>query len=244
MIRDEIRSIVGRFRYRLLRKKIKVLNTDGVACLANTVSHNFTVFDDIDVDFRMRRMKWLIFGVLANELVSPASRFLMIGPRTENEILFLKSLGYTNVMGLDLISYSPWVALGDMHDMPFADNSFDVVVCGWVISYSKDPDRLAREIARVTRPGGVFALGFQRVTDSTPFIRTDEKMVHPEEKRKYRLVNSADDLKRLFSNVCEFEPLLTYNALLSDQPAEDTLAKTGFHSSQVLFVATITKKSI
>jgi len=43
--------------------------------------------------------------------------------------------------------------------MPYADNSWDAVMLGWVIPYSSEPELAAREVVRVTRPGGLIAIG-------------------------------------------------------------------------------------
>jgi len=48
-----------------------------------------------------------------------------------------------------------------MHAMRFANDSFDAVVLGWVLAYSEDPVRAAGEVARVTKPGGVVAVGVE-----------------------------------------------------------------------------------
>lgn len=42
--------------------------------------------------------------------------------------------------------------------LPFADDSFDGVVCCLVIEHSEDADRVLSEIARVLSPGGIFLL--------------------------------------------------------------------------------------
>ncbi|WP_426747163.1 aminotransferase class V-fold PLP-dependent enzyme [Myxococcus faecalis] len=42
----------------------------------------------------------------------------------------------------------------DMVDMPFADNSFDIIVCGFGLMFPPDKARVAREFKRVLRPGG------------------------------------------------------------------------------------------
>jgi SAM-dependent methyltransferase len=45
-------------------------------------------------------------------------------------------------------------ALGDMHDLPFSDGSFDQVLLFNVLPYSSDPARAIAEAARVLRRGG------------------------------------------------------------------------------------------
>ena len=44
--------------------------------------------------------------------------------------------------------------LANAEDLPFADNSVDIVICTQMIEYVTDPSALAREIHRVLRVGG------------------------------------------------------------------------------------------
>ena len=46
---------------------------------------------------------------------------------------------------------------GAAEDLPFADDSFDAALSSLVIAFMRDADAGAREMARVTRPGGVVA---------------------------------------------------------------------------------------
>lgn len=43
---------------------------------------------------------------------------------------------------------------GNIYDLPFPDGSVDAVTCERLFQHLEDPDRAAREIARVLRPGG------------------------------------------------------------------------------------------
>jgi SAM-dependent methyltransferase len=235
---DEFRCLVGRIRYKFMRNKLQTFDTSKVECIDNTVPYNLTALSHISTDFSMRRMKWLIHGTLASELVDPDSKFLFVGPRTENELLFLKGLGYKNVTGLDLISYSPWVKVGDMHNMPFETNSFDVVICGWTIPYSTDCYKLVQEMARVCRSGGVLSVGFQHTVANAPEIPTTNGA-----RLSGASVNSIGDLTKLLAGMkhCDVQPILQYDALLADHTAEKQLEKTGLASSQVLFVGKIDK---
>ena len=91
----------------------------------------------------------------------------MIGPRNENDLLIASAyfdLPLECVRGLDLISYSKQIDLGDMHDMPYDDNQFDIVVCGWTLSYSNAPLKLAAEMTRVCKHQGLIAVGVEYST--------------------------------------------------------------------------------
>jgi hypothetical protein len=85
----------------------------------------------------------------------------IIGPRFANERFLARGLGYHahQIRMLDTYSYSRHVDVGDMHDMPYPDDSFSAVVCGWTLAYSATPEVAAREITRVLQPGGHLVLG-------------------------------------------------------------------------------------
>ena len=46
---------------------------------------------------------------------------------------------------------------GGAEDLPWPDDSFDAALCSLVIAFMSDPEKGLREMARVTRPGGVVA---------------------------------------------------------------------------------------
>ena len=112
------------------------------------------------------RTNLLIFPLAIIETLNINSRILVIGPRNENDIFALRGLGFKlkNIVGLDLISYSKYIKLGDMHHIPFPNDSFDAIICGWTLSYSTDPYLAASEMFRVTRPGGIVGIGVEYST--------------------------------------------------------------------------------
>lgn len=58
------------------------------------------------------------------------------------------------VMGNPLLDEAHVIKAGAA--LPFADNSFDVIVCDWVIEHIEDVAGLAAEVERVLKPGGWF----------------------------------------------------------------------------------------
>ncbi|MEL6557519.1 MAG: class I SAM-dependent methyltransferase [Bacteroidota bacterium] len=131
--------------------------TDGVA--KNTIMHNLKGLSD----YAAVRPLALIKPLSVIETLSKDSTILSIGPRTEGELFAMVGYGFLpkNIRGLDLITYSPWVDIGDMHDMPYDDSSFDVIFAGWVIAYSHTPEIAAKEMVRVVKNGGIIAIGVQ-----------------------------------------------------------------------------------
>ena len=57
-------------------------------------------------------------------------------------------------MGFETVTFEP----GYVEDLPFEDDSFDVVISNGVINLSPEKDRVFEEASRVLRPGGRMAL--------------------------------------------------------------------------------------
>jgi SAM-dependent methyltransferase len=114
------------------------------------------------------RILKLIQPLAVIDRLTPSSSVLAIGCRFETDLLYLTAYGFApeNIRGLDMLSYSPWVDLGNMHAMPYKDSSWDAVLLGWVLTYSDDPKRAAREIVRIVRPGGLVAIGLTCYPDA------------------------------------------------------------------------------
>ncbi|GIH05487.1 hypothetical protein Rhe02_35540 [Rhizocola hellebori] len=74
------------------------------------------------------------------------------------------------VLGLargEVTSPNVTFAVGDVHALSFADNTFDVVHAHQVLQHVADPVRALREMGRVCRPGGLVAV---RDSDYAGFI--------------------------------------------------------------------------
>ncbi|WP_420472433.1 class I SAM-dependent methyltransferase [Brevundimonas sp. FT23042] len=178
-----------------LRKKLRTL--DSPDAVKVNVMHNMKSIWGVN-----NRMNLLTYPLSVIETLDAEAKILVIGPRNENDLLSLAGLGFKreNILGLDLISYSPAITLGDMHNIPFPAGHFDAVICGWTISYSTNPSLAASEMVRVTKPGGVLAIGVEYSTMGP----ADEKALLGYELQEFenigRRLNSTHDFRNLFAD--------------------------------------------
>lgn len=165
---DQILQMPG-IRMALTAARIARLETDDVrihaklddGVIENTVEHNLQA---IKQTAAIRRPDFLIQPLVSlnrSRVDISNMTVLTVGPRTEAEIFSLIAAGFEpkNIRGLDLISYSDFVDLGDMHAMPYGNDSFDVVILGWVLGYSTDIPKVVEEVIRVAKPGAYIAVG-------------------------------------------------------------------------------------
>lgn len=161
---DELRCYLMLKRWHEFEAKGgKVVVHDGQVpdAIENTVRHNMSHLGKGTAFARPMGLLGPLLGIDQVAFNVAGVRVLIVGPRTENEILLYLANGFGagKVRGLDLMSYSPWVDVGDMHDMPYADDSFDVVLFSWVLGYSTNQKKAVAEAVRVTRPGGLVGIG-------------------------------------------------------------------------------------
>ena len=178
------------FYFIRIRRRLRTMNSEDA--YKATVTHNIRSLYGAN-----NRMNLLLFPLSVIETLNADSKILVIGPRNENDLYSLVGLGFKlqNILGLDLISYSRHIKLGDMHCLPFPDASFDAVVCGWTLSYSANPRKAADEIRRVARKGGIVAIGVEYST----MTQSDElQLVGYVIQDSGRRINSTTDIKDLF----------------------------------------------
>lgn len=158
----ELRNMIAAARITQLKPEdIRTVDGNTPSSVENVVKYNV---EGLTSMWALQRPALLINPLACCDYIAArrqALDVLTVGPRTEAEIFALMAAGFNSakIRGLDLISYSPFVDVGDMHDMPYNDNTYDVVILGWVLAYSIDNPKAVSEVLRVARPGAFIAVG-------------------------------------------------------------------------------------
>lgn len=89
-------------------------------------------------------------------------KVLSVGPRNEGELFQIRSLGFKwkNIYGIDLLSYSEKIVLGDIHNSNYQNDFFNIIFCGWVLTYSEDYEKIIDELFRLVKNNGIITIGF------------------------------------------------------------------------------------
>ena len=157
-----VREILTAMRIQRLKPEdIRSLDGDIPAGVENVVKYNI---EGVTGMWSLNRPSFLINPLVCSQYFNRHAgslEVLSIGPRTEAEIFALIAAGFNpkRIRGMDIISYSPFIELGDMHDIPYEDGSFDVIFLGWVLAYSTDNKLAVSEVLRVARPNAFIAVG-------------------------------------------------------------------------------------
>ncbi|MDA1055785.1 MAG: class I SAM-dependent methyltransferase [Planctomycetota bacterium] len=78
---------------------------------------------------------------------------LCVGVRNPIELDEFRRRGFARVTGIDLFSLRSDILVMDMHDLKFADDSFDVVFASHSLEHSPTPNLAAKEFVRVAKNG-------------------------------------------------------------------------------------------
>lgn len=155
----KVRSLVAQWRYRDLdaANKIRFHQGSQEDVLPHTAEYNeLSLRSSVGYDrgvcviYPLRSIGWVTENV-------QNLKVLVIGARTEVELFALLATGFKpeNISMIDLISYSPFVEIGDMHKLRFADDTFDIILLSHVLPYSSSPQKAAHELCRVAKHGGL-----------------------------------------------------------------------------------------
>ena len=202
----KLRFLVVRIRYFFLKKKMR-FNKHGSDNIGEaTISHNLSAFNYNGGFGVGQRMGLLIYPVIAYNTFYTIDRselkVLLVGCRTEDDIFWMRSYGYSQAVGFDLFSYSDNIIVGDIHKTEFTSQSFDVVLLGWMISYTKDPAGVVKECRRILKPGGLLGVGLEHNPNQ------DNANVAPP---RVNTLNSTLDIISLLNSSIDHKVLFEYD---------------------------------
>jgi len=121
--------------------------------LSSQVHKTITKIDK-DPGFRYKRLIKELLKVCAGTKIE----VLCVGCRNHYELDAFERAGFEKVVGIDLVSVDSRITVMDMHDMKFADNSFDVIYSADSLEHAFDIERVAREFCRVVRNNGYLVI--------------------------------------------------------------------------------------
>ncbi len=118
----------------------------------------------------------------------------------------------------------------DLTSLTFPDDSFDAVLCSHVLEHIPDDDAALRELARVTRPGGLIVLQHPVHQDHDTYedwtITSPEgRLAHFGQADHVRIYGSNDFSTRLQAAGLHFEQLRTADIATEQQVRENGLAE-------------------
>ena len=77
-------------------------------------------------------------------------------------------------------------SVGDVTKTEFDDNTFDTIICGEVIEHLEEPEKLIKELTRITKKGG-------RVLITCPYKETEERRISLEHRWSF----DGPDIKKM-----------------------------------------------
>lgn len=91
--------------------------------------------------------------------ITPPRTILCLAARRGEEVIAWRNLGFSDAIGLDLNPGpdNPYVVIGDFHDIGYPNESVDIVYCN-SLDHAFDLDKIAAEVSRILKPGGIFLL--------------------------------------------------------------------------------------
>jgi ubiquinone/menaquinone biosynthesis C-methylase UbiE len=113
---------------------------------------------------------------------------------------------------------------GDAADLPFVDESFEIVVCRFAVHHFEDPRLQIREMARCLRPGGSLVIA-DLAADDDPRLAAAQNRLERLRDPSHARILPADELTGLIE-ACGLE-IRAIDARVLERPVLPWLAQTG-----------------
>jgi ubiquinone/menaquinone biosynthesis C-methylase UbiE len=141
-------------------------------------------------------------------------RILDLGCGTGYDMHFFKEHGYVNAVGLDISlealrfcqeNLNKNLIRGDAIELPFSNNSFDIVLALDIIEQLSDDDVALKEQLRILKPGGVLVL----FTPAYKFLRSFHDDVY-HNLRRYEIDELHHKVSQAGLTICKLTYLNTF----------------------------------
>lgn len=94
-----------------------------------------------------------------NNFIFDKKNAILLGARTGQEVAAIRNLG-KKAVGIDLVEFPPYTIVGDVHNLPFEKNSFDLAFTN-IFDHVLMPVKMLEEVYRILETNGVFILQIQ-----------------------------------------------------------------------------------
>lgn len=192
------RNVVVRIRlFYFVRIKRALKTIKSPDAFEMTIPHNIKALGQCNP-----RIDLLIRPLSVVESLNESAKVLIVGPRDEHDLFTLIGHGFSKdrIRGLDLISYSPMIDVGDMHNTSYPDSTWDVIVVGWTLSYSSTPQKFAKEMIRIATNGALIAIAVEySVMSEQDEVGLSGYSIQ-ERTKLTRRINSTKDILDLFTS--------------------------------------------
>ena len=118
-------------------------------------------------------------------IINNCKNAICLGSRTGQEVVALQELGVNDTKGIDLVEFEPYTQKGDIHNVDFPDNHFDLAFTN-IFDHSIYPEKFASEIERILKPNGYLIIHFQIDIHQDKFTEV--------------IIDDFNEVKNLFKN--------------------------------------------
>ena len=118
------------------------------------------------------------------EFLQNKKNSICLGARTGQEVFVLRELGLDSI-GIDLAEFPPYTIKGDIHNLEFEDEKFDLIFTN-ILDHSLDLEKFISEMERVC------------VKDGIIILNTQENI--PGDDYSENVINSPEPVIKMFKN--------------------------------------------
>ena len=130
------------------------------------------------------------------EFLQNKKKSICLGARTGQEVFVLRELGLDSI-GIDLVEFPPYTIKGDIHNLKFEDEKFDLIFTN-ILDHSLYLEKFISEMERVCMKNGIIILNIQ---ENLPVDDYSENVINNPEPIIKMFKNSTLILNRKIKNI-------------------------------------------